>query len=46
MRAVTTYSSLLPSLQVRCFFEEGAFDKDGNMVVDKSVSINKIGHGL
>jgi len=32
--------------KIRCFFEEGAFDKKGNLVVPKSRSINKIGHAL
>ncbi len=32
--------------KVRCFFEEDAFDFDGNLVVDKALSINKIGHAL
>ncbi|KAI9205649.1 uncharacterized protein BJ171DRAFT_558437 [Polychytrium aggregatum] len=32
--------------KVRFFFEEGAFDSDGNLAVDKTKSINKIGHGL
>ena len=30
----------------RCFFEERAFDKNGVLQCDKSVSVNKIGHGL
>ena len=32
--------------KVRCFFEEEAFDKDDNLVQDKTLSINKIGHAL
>ncbi|KAF9986030.1 hypothetical protein BGZ75_002293 [Mortierella antarctica] len=32
--------------KVRFFFEEGAFDKQGNLVVPKSRAINKIGHAL
>lgn len=32
--------------KVRCFFEEDAFDTNGNLVVDKALSINKIGHAL
>jgi phytanoyl-CoA hydroxylase len=32
--------------QVRCFFEEEAFDADGRLVVDKARAINKIGHAL
>lgn len=32
--------------RVSCFFEEEAFDKQGNLVNDKSLCINKIGHGL
>jgi len=31
---------------IRCFFEEEAFDADGNLKQDKSLSINKIGHAL
>ena len=31
---------------VRCFFEEEAFDQDGQLRQDKSLSINKIGHAL
>lgn len=30
---------------VSFFFEEGAFDHDGNLVKDKTLAINKIGHG-
>ncbi len=32
--------------QVRCFFEEDAFDADRRLVVDKARAINKIGHAL
>lgn len=32
--------------KVRCFFEEDAFDSDGNLKQHKSLSINKIGHAL
>ncbi len=32
--------------QVRCFFEEEAFDAAGRLVVDKARAINKIGHAL
>ena len=32
--------------KIRCFFEEGAFDTKGKLVVPKSRSINKIGHAL
>ncbi len=32
--------------EIRCFFEEGAFDDKGKLVVPKSRSINKIGHAL
>ena len=32
--------------QIRFFFEEGAFDRDGTLVRDKARSINKIGHAL
>jgi phytanoyl-CoA hydroxylase len=31
---------------VRCFFEEEAFDAQGRLKQDKSLSINKIGHAL
>jgi hypothetical protein len=31
---------------VRYFFEEEAFDKQGNLTVPKSRAINKIGHGM
>lgn len=32
--------------KVRCFFEEDAFDEEGALKQDKSLSINKIGHAL
>ncbi|VDN27952.1 unnamed protein product [Cylicostephanus goldi] len=32
--------------KIRVFFEEGAFDKNGELVVDKHRALNKIGHGL
>jgi len=32
--------------KIRFFFEEGAFDPDGRLVVDKELSINKLGHAL
>ena len=32
--------------KVRCFFEDGAFDKKGALKQDKSLSINKIGHAM
>lgn len=32
--------------QVRCFFEEEAFDGEGRLVVDQARAINKIGHAL
>ncbi|KAI9336707.1 hypothetical protein BDR26DRAFT_911981 [Obelidium mucronatum] len=32
--------------KIRFFFEEDALDKNGDLVVDKSVSVNKIGHAL
>lgn len=31
---------------IRCFFEEEAFDVNGQLKQDKSLSINKIGHAL
>ncbi|KAG7669490.1 hypothetical protein Ndes2526B_g05825 [Nannochloris sp. 'desiccata'] len=31
---------------VSFFFEEGAFDKDGNLLRPKNLSINKIGHAM
>ncbi|KAJ1911340.1 hypothetical protein IWQ60_010184 [Tieghemiomyces parasiticus] len=32
--------------QVRLFFEDGAFDQDGRLTVDRAHAINKIGHAL
>jgi phytanoyl-CoA hydroxylase len=32
--------------QSSCFFEEGAFDANGNLTKDIHVAINKIGHGM
>ncbi|CAG5123468.1 unnamed protein product [Candidula unifasciata] len=32
--------------RISFFFEEEALDKDGNLLVDKLVSVNKIGHAL
>ncbi len=32
--------------KIRFFFEDKAFDKDGNLIKDKELSINKIGHAL
>ncbi|MFT4798026.1 MAG: phytanoyl-CoA hydroxylase [Candidatus Azotimanducaceae bacterium] len=32
--------------KISCFFEEDAFDEDGHLNQDKSLSINKIGHAL
>ncbi|MCG8360270.1 MAG: phytanoyl-CoA dioxygenase family protein [Kiloniellales bacterium] len=32
--------------KVRCFFEEKAFDENGDLVQAKELSINKIGHAL
>ena len=32
--------------KIRCFFEQDAFDLDGNLQQHKSLSINKIGHAL
>ncbi|WP_289031702.1 phytanoyl-CoA dioxygenase family protein [uncultured Paraglaciecola sp.] len=32
--------------KIRCFFEEDAFDDNGELKQAKSLSINKIGHGL
>lgn len=32
--------------KIRAFYEEDAFDEQGNLVVSKSRSINKIGHAL
>jgi phytanoyl-CoA hydroxylase len=32
--------------KVRFFFEEGAFDREGRLAVDRGLAINKIGHAL
>lgn len=32
--------------QIRCFFEEEAFDENGKLVQDRHLCINKIGHAL
>lgn len=32
--------------KIRCFFEEEAFDKSGNLKIDKQLAINKIGHAM
>ena len=32
--------------EIRYFFEKEAFDDKGNLVVDKSLSLNKVGHAL
>ncbi|KAK3736638.1 hypothetical protein QZH41_017026, partial [Actinostola sp. cb2023] len=32
--------------KIRAFFEEGAFDDKGNLVKDRHLSINKVGHAL
>jgi phytanoyl-CoA hydroxylase len=46
-RAALSQQALVESAdQVRCFFEQEAFDAQGRLVVDKSRSINKIGHAL
>ncbi len=34
------------SEKIRCFFEEEAFDENGELVQDRNLSINKIGHAL
>lgn len=31
---------------IGCFFEEGAFDEQGNQIRPKSLAINKIGHAM
>lgn len=31
--------------KIRFFFEEGAFDEENKLIVEKKNSINKIGHG-
>jgi phytanoyl-CoA hydroxylase len=46
-RARLNQSALAASAgEVRCFFEEEAFDGEGRLVVAKSHAINKIGHAL
>jgi phytanoyl-CoA hydroxylase len=46
-RAQLSQHALVESAgEVRCFFEEEAFDADGRLVVEKSRAINKIGHAL
>jgi phytanoyl-CoA hydroxylase len=46
-RAQLSQRALVESAgEVRCFFEEEAFDGDGRLVVEKSRAINKIGHAL
>jgi phytanoyl-CoA hydroxylase len=46
-RAQLSQRALVESAgQVRCFFEEEAFDAEGRLVVDKARAINKIGHAL
>jgi phytanoyl-CoA hydroxylase len=46
-RAQLSQRALVASAsEVRCFFEEEAFDADGRLVVDKARAINKIGHAL
>jgi ectoine hydroxylase-related dioxygenase (phytanoyl-CoA dioxygenase family) len=32
--------------KIRFFYEEGAFNKNGELVVDKQRALNKVGHGL
>ncbi|ANB11570.1 hypothetical protein AWJ20_4390 [Sugiyamaella lignohabitans] len=32
--------------KIRFFFEEDAFDKEGNLTRDKSAAVNKVGHAL
>lgn len=32
--------------KIRFFFEEGAFNEDGELTVEKALSINKIGHAM
>ena len=46
-QATTTDAYFLGSDNtIRCFFEEEAFDGEGRLKHDKSLSINKIGHAL
>lgn len=37
---------LTSSDKVRCFFEEEAFDENGQLAQEKALSINKIGHAM
>ena len=32
--------------KIRFFYEEDAFDKEGNLQVEKHRALNKVGHGL
>jgi phytanoyl-CoA hydroxylase len=45
-RQVTDAALIESADQVRCFFEEEAFDARGALCVPKALSINKIGHAL
>jgi phytanoyl-CoA hydroxylase len=46
-RAALSEQALVESAaEVRCFFEEEAFDAEGRLVVPKTQAINKIGHAL
>jgi phytanoyl-CoA hydroxylase len=46
-RAALSQRALVESAgEVRCFFEEEAFDASGRLIVDKARAINKIGHAL
>jgi phytanoyl-CoA hydroxylase len=46
-RSLVADQRLLASAEaMHCFFEEEALDEQGRLVVDKSRSINKIGHAL
>ena len=46
-RAALSQRALAASAgEVRCFFEEEAFDAEGRQMVDKKRAINKIGHAL
>jgi len=45
-RRVADAALLESADQVRCFFEEEAFDDQGRLVVAKAQAINKIGHAL
>ncbi len=46
-QALTADAALIASAHaVHCFFEEEALDAEGRLTVDKSRSINKIGHAL